>query len=92
MIETQSASSRNDPIVALLRAESRLGSRAVVARCVERVSLAPEGRPTASSINHLSVPTADSKQALIRVVEILYRHVTLRPRTHSGQGQKGADR
>src|SRR5215468_10103197 len=29
------------------------GSRAAVARCGERVSLAPESRPTASSIDHL---------------------------------------
>ena len=29
------------------------GSRAAVARCDERVGLAPESRPTASSINHL---------------------------------------
>jgi hypothetical protein len=31
----------------------RKGSRAAVARCGERVSLAPESRPTVSSINHL---------------------------------------
>src|SRR5215469_3080228 len=30
-----------------------LGSRAAVARCGERVSLAPESRPTASSIDYL---------------------------------------
>jgi hypothetical protein len=34
-------------------ADVRVGSRAAVARCGERVSLAPESRPTASSINHL---------------------------------------
>ena len=33
--------------------EVRSGSRAAVARCGEKVSLAPESRPTASSINHL---------------------------------------
>ena len=36
-----------------LPGEDRFGSRAAVARCGEGVSLAPESRPTATSINHL---------------------------------------
>src|SRR5262249_30096944 len=37
----------------LSASEVGFGSRAAVARCGERVSLAPESRPTASSIDHM---------------------------------------
>jgi hypothetical protein len=37
----------------------RIGSGAAVARCGERVSLAPESRPTASSIDHLFSARSD---------------------------------
>src|SRR5215469_9639415 len=49
MIETQSAKFSQDPIVALLRAESPLESTAAVVRLGVSVSLAPASRPSATS-------------------------------------------
>src|SRR6516165_5193949 len=47
-----------------MRADVGYGSRAAVARCGNRVSLAPESRPTASSIDHLFSATSRNSQAL----------------------------
>src|SRR6516165_2380669 len=54
MIETQSASSRNDPIVALLRAESRLGVTGGKTRSEYMFSALPQIADIARSVFHNS--------------------------------------